>query len=244
MTQGSQFDTGRPFLEDSSGSQVPARYDILNRLLTLGIDQRWRRQASAACLAGKPARVLDLCTGTGDLAMLLASEADNGTSVIAADSAAPMIEVARRKAETAGLAHRLDFRLADAGDLPFDNGEIDAIGMAFAFRNLPYRNPGRDRYLSEIVRVLSPGGRLVIAETSQPSNRLWRGGFHIYMRRLVGPLGGLISGHRPAYRYLAHSVENYFRPEEVSTMLLQSGFISAEHEPLLGGVAALHVAVR
>ncbi len=128
--------------------------------------------------------------------------------------------------------------------MPFDDGEIQAIGIAFAFRNLTYRNPGRDRYLSEIVRVLSPGGRLVIAETSQPSNRLWRGMFHTYMRALVGPLGGIISGHGSAYRYLARSVENYYRAEEVSEMLKQSGFTSVEHAPLLGGVAALHVAIR
>jgi demethylmenaquinone methyltransferase/2-methoxy-6-polyprenyl-1,4-benzoquinol methylase len=225
-------------------NEVPARYDLLNRLLTLGIDQRWRRRASAACLEAKPVRVLDLCTGTGDLALLLASEADDGTTVLAADFSEPMVEVARRKAHVAGLAHRLDFRLADAGDLPFADGEIHAIGIAFAFRNLTYRNPGRDRYLSEMVRVLSPGGRLVIAETSQPSNGLWRGMFHTYMRALVGPLGGVISGHGSAYRYLASSVENYYRAEEVSEMLKQSGFTSVEHAPLLGGVAALHVAMR
>ena len=243
MTQGPRLDAGRLPLQRMF-NEVPARYDLLNRLLTLGIDQRWRRRASAACLEAKPVRVLDLCTGTGDLALLLASGAEKGARVLAADFAEPMLEVARRKAETAGLAHRLDFRLADAGNLPFDDGEIQAIGIAFAFRNLTYRNPGREQYLSEIVRVLSPGGRLVIAETSQPSNGLWRGMFHAYMRMLVGPLGGIISGHGSAYRYLARSVENYYSAEEVSAMLTQSGFTSVEHAPLLGGVAALHVAIR
>ncbi len=102
MKQGPQLDEGHLPLQRMF-NEVPARYDLLNRLLTLGIDQRWRRRASAACLEAKPVRVLDLCTGTGDLALLLASESDNGSTVIAADFAEPMIEVARRKGRNSGF---------------------------------------------------------------------------------------------------------------------------------------------
>ena len=135
-----------------------------------------------------------------------------------------MLEVARQKAESRGIADRVEFRLADAGELPFDEGELDTIGIAFAFRNLTYRNPRCDDYLREMVRILKPGGRLVIAETSQPSNRLWRRGFHAYLRAFVAPMGGLISGHRPAYRYLAKSAINYYPADEVSIMLGRAGF--------------------
>jgi demethylmenaquinone methyltransferase/2-methoxy-6-polyprenyl-1,4-benzoquinol methylase len=242
-SDGSRLTEGRLPLQRMF-NEVPERYDLLNRLLTFGIDQSWRRRASGVCLEGGPARVMDLCTGTGDLALLLASDAGQDTHVTAVDFAAPMLEVARRKAESRGVAGRMELRLADAGELPFEDGELDAVGIAFAFRNLTYRNPRRDQYLSEIVRVLGPGGRLVIAETSQPSNGLWRGLFHIYLRAFVAPVGGILSGHRPAYRYLARSAENYFRPDDVSEMLEGAGFGRVAYRPFLGGVAALHVAIR
>jgi demethylmenaquinone methyltransferase/2-methoxy-6-polyprenyl-1,4-benzoquinol methylase len=225
-------------------NEVPERYDLLNRLLTFGIDQGWRRRASAACLAEEPTHIMDLCTGTGDLALLLASKADQNTRVTAVDFAEPMLDVARRKAEARGVADRLELRLADAAELPFPDGKLDAVGIAFAFRNLTYKNPGRDRYLAEVARVLKPGGRMVIAETSQPTNVLWRGLFHLYLRAFVAPVGGLLSGHRPAYRYLARSAENYFRPDDVCGMLTGAGFESATYRPLLGGIAALHIAIR
>jgi demethylmenaquinone methyltransferase/2-methoxy-6-polyprenyl-1,4-benzoquinol methylase len=155
-----------------------------------------------------------------------------------------MLEVARQKADSRGIPGRVDFRLADAGELPFDDGELDTIGIAFAFRNLTYRNSRRDEYLGEMVRTLRSGGRLVIAETSQPANQLWRSVFHFYLRTIVAPIGGLISGHRPAYRYLAKSAINYYRADEVSTMLHRAGFSRVEYERMLGGVAALHVATR
>jgi demethylmenaquinone methyltransferase/2-methoxy-6-polyprenyl-1,4-benzoquinol methylase len=225
-------------------NEVPKRYDLLNRLLTFGIDQGWRRRASAACLEGSPDRVMDLCTGTGDLALLMASDANETTHVTAVDFAPPMLDVARRKAEATGVADRLELRLADAAELPFSDGELDAVGIAFAFRNLTYKNPGRDRYLAEVVRVLKPGGRMVIAETSQPSNGLWRSLFHLYLRAFVAPVGGFLSGHRPAYKYLAHSARNYFPPDDVCAMLTEAGFARATYHPLLGGIAALHVAIR
>jgi demethylmenaquinone methyltransferase/2-methoxy-6-polyprenyl-1,4-benzoquinol methylase len=223
---------------------VPGRYDLLNRLLTFGIDQRWRRRAAARCLADSPVKIMDLCTGTGDLAILIAGGAGKGAEVVGTDFARPMLEVARKKAESRGIGDRVEFRLADAAELPFDDGELDAIGIAFAFRNLTYRNPRCDDYLREMSRILRPEGRLVIVETSQPANSLWRRGFHLYLRFFVAPIGGLISGHRPAYRYLATSVMNYYRPDEVSAMLHVVGFSRVEYEPMLGGVAALHLATR
>ena len=223
---------------------VPRRYDLLNRVLTFGIDQRWRRCAAAACLFDHPRRVLDLCSGTGDLAVLLARKADPGAAIVAADFCEPMLEVARRKAAAAGVEERIEFRVADAARLPFPDGSFDAVGIAFGFRNLTWKNPARERHLSEVHRVLGSGGRFVVVETSRPRCALLRGGFDAYFAALVAPLGALISGQGGAYRYLARSARGFYRPEGIVDLLRAAGFRDVRHRPLLGGVAALHVAAR
>jgi demethylmenaquinone methyltransferase/2-methoxy-6-polyprenyl-1,4-benzoquinol methylase len=223
---------------------VPRRYDFLNRVLTLGYDQRWRRRAAKACVFDRPRRALDLCSGTGDLAVLLARRLDPGAKVVAADFSSPMLEVAEAKAEAAGVAERIEFRVADAAALPFEDGEFDAAGIAFGFRNLTWKNPNRDKHLEEMCRVLATGGRFVIVETSRPPWALLRLGFDAWMAAVAAPLGGVISGQDGAYRYLARSARGFYRADEVDAMLLGAGFRSATHRLLLGGVAALHVAIR
>ncbi len=223
-------------------SGVPRRYDIINRLFTLRLDQRWRRAAARECLSGSPRRVLDLCAGTGDLAIRLSSKKDPGTFVAGADFAPPMLALARRKAARAGAA--APFVAGDASRLPFRDGSFDAVGIAFGFRNLTYRNPGRDRHLAEILRVLAPGGRLVIVESSRPRSRAIRLLSDLYVKLAVATLGGLLSGQRGAYRYLAHSAVNFFAPEELAGMLRAAGFSAVTWRPFMGGVAALHVAVK
>ena len=224
--------------------QVTSRYDLLNRILTLGLDQRWRRRAARVCLLGRPARVLDLCCGTADLAMLLAGEAVGEIEIVAADFSEAMLAAAKRKVEAAGHADRVSLQLADAAELPFPDGYFQAVGIAFAFRNLTFKRPESSRYLVEVLRVLVPGGRFVIVETSQPPWPVLRRGFHIYLRDWVDPIGRLLSGHRGAYRYLSVSARQYPPPDGVARMLKEAGFSHVEHTPLLGGVAAIHVATR
>lgn len=223
---------------------VPRRYDLLNRLLTLGLDEHWRRRAARRCLSGTPQRVLDLCCGTGDLALRLARETGPGTEIVGLDYSAGMLEVARRKAAGWNDPARLSFAEADAASMDFPDGRFDAVGIAFAFRNLTWRNPLRDRALAEVLRVLRPGGRFVIVETSQPASAVVRAGFHAYLGAVVAPLGGLISGSGGAYHYLAKSARGFHDAEEVTRMLLDAGFDPVQAEPLLGGVAAVHVAAR
>ena len=223
---------------------VPRRYDFLNRLLTLGFDQRWRRRAAKACLLDRPRRVLDLCSGTGDLAVLLARRLDPGAVVVAADFSSPMLEVAEAKAEAAGVAGRIEFRVADAAALPFEDGEFDAAGIAFGFRNLTWKNPHQTKHLGEMRRVLATGGRFVIVETCRPPSAILRLGFDAWMAVAAAPLGGLISGQVGAYRYLARSARGFYRADEVDALLLGAGFRSVTHRLLLGGIAALHVAIR
>lgn len=223
-------------------SEVPESYDLINRLFTLRLDERWRRRAAEACLAAGAARILDLCTGTGDLAVRVASAAGKRADVIGVDFSMAMLEYARVKAAGAGVPAL--FMAGDASELPFHDGVFGVITIAFGFRNLTYRNPGRDRYLAEILRVLETGGRFVVVESSQPRSRIFRALVHFYTRVVVSFLGGFISGQRGAYKYLAHSAVHFYGPEELSELLLSAGFSKVEHHPLLGGVAAIHIAYK
>lgn len=224
--------------------RVPGRYDLVNRVVTLGFDQRWRRLAIDACLEHRPRAILDICTGTGDLAVALARRAEESAIVVAADFSPPMLTEARSKAESDGVEGRVDLICVDAAALPFEDNAFDAVGVSFGFRNLTYKNKNRDRHLAEIARVVAPGGRFVIIESSQPASSVVRAGFRAYLGAWVKPMGGLISGQRGAYRYLAHSARDFYEPHEVEQMLLEAGFSSVRTTPLLAGAAALHVASK
>ena len=222
-------------------SSLPRSYDLVNRILTWGQDQRWRREAAVECLKERPRLVLDLGCGTGGLALLL-SRPRPGARVIGLDFSLPMLEAARAKARRAKA--EIGFIRADAAHLPLRTGVLDAIGSSFILRNLTYRNPGAGQYLSEAYRVLRPGGRWVMVETSQPPGALLRWAYHCYLRYLVPRLGGLLSGNWGAYRYLARSALGFLSPAEVSRMLLETGFQRVTFRRLLGGTIALHTAIK
>lgn len=223
-------------------SEVPATYDLINRLFTLRLDQAWRKIAAKECMRENPRLVLDLCTGTGDLALSMAGQARPGMHIAAVDFSLPMLLEGRLKFVAPG--QRVGFVLGDVGKLPFREGSFDAIGIAFAFRNLVYKNRERDKYLSEILRVLSPGGKLVIVETSRPRSPLVRLLFHWYMRTAVSFLAGLISGRGAAYKYLAHSAINFYSSGDLSDLLESAGFRRVQYRTFLFGVCALHLAYR
>ncbi len=219
-------------------ASVPPSYDIVNRALTLRLDQAWRSKAAAMCMENRPSRVLDLCCGTGDLAMHLRKRAGTAAKVYALDFSEPMLQLASGKA----ISRRYDdveFIHGDAAEMPFDDGYFDSIGIAFAFRNLTFNNPDTSRFLSEILRVLKPGGLFVAVETSQPKNRLLRKLFHIYLKYVTAPFGGLVSGHRGAYKYLSHSAINYYMAPELTELLMTAGFKNVSFIPLLGGIAGI-----
>lgn len=223
---------------------VPPRYDLVNRIITLGLDRRWRRLAALTCLEGKPRRVLDLGCGTGDLTINIARLAGEGVEITGLDYSLPMLERAKQKAAGAGVGERIKFVHGEATNLPFPDGCLDCVGISFAFRNLTYKNPLCLPHLAEVIRVLRPGGRYVIVESSQPANRVTRVLFHFYLQAVVGPVGTLLSGNKGAYRYLTESTTRYYSPPEVREMLLGAGFGSVSYHPLLLGAAGIHVATK
>jgi demethylmenaquinone methyltransferase/2-methoxy-6-polyprenyl-1,4-benzoquinol methylase len=236
--------SGRPVPLQDMFTEVPPRYDLVNRIVTLGLDARWRRLAALMCLREGPSRVLDLGSGTGDLAISIARFAGKAVAVTALDFSLPMLRLARRKASLAGVADRVDFILGGADSLPFPDACFDAVGISFAFRNLTYKSPLRFPHLAEVGRVLRPGGRYVIVESSQPENPVIRALCHLYLRTFVGLTGTLLSGNSNAYRYLVSSTVHFFSPHEVREMLLAAGFGEVFYRPLFLGAAGIHVAVK
>jgi demethylmenaquinone methyltransferase/2-methoxy-6-polyprenyl-1,4-benzoquinol methylase len=222
-------------------TDIPPRYDLINRLITWGMDRGWRRKAARTCLASHPPKVLDLCCGTGDLALTIAALADYPVEIKGLDYSRPMLDIAAAKAAQL-KGKRITFTRGDASGLPFEDAYFDVIGISFAFRNLTYRNPLADKHLSEILRVLKPGGACVIAESSQPGNRLIRAMYHFYMRQYVYRIGAWLSGNKGAYRYLAESSSRYFSPAEMSAFLKEHGFRHVSYRPLFFGAAGIYLA--
>lgn len=222
-------------------NEVPGRYDIMNRILTLGQDERWRKKAVELCLQENPEKVLDICTGTADLALRIAKNTPEGVEITASDFSQPMLDVAAEKAMKLN-GRTVNFVLADTADLPFEDNQFNATTIGFAFRNLTYKNKFASQYLAEILRTLKPGGIFIIAESSQPKNAFLRYGFRIYLKLWVQGLGGLLSGHRKAYRYLAVSARDYYSPGEVKQLLEDNGFTDFYSRPMLGGSAAVYTA--
>jgi demethylmenaquinone methyltransferase/2-methoxy-6-polyprenyl-1,4-benzoquinol methylase len=223
---------------DGSGAMFDAiarRYDLLNRVLSFGVDQRWRRKTVDALDASAPgARVLDAATGTADLALLVARRHPEAT-VVGIDPSRGMLAVAERKAQRARAGERLELRVADAQALPFPDASFDASCMAFGIRNVP----DRGRALRELARVTRPGRRIAILELSEPQRGLLAPLARFHVHRLVPWLGGLISGN--AYRYLERSIARFPPPDEFAETLRASGIRVDAVRPLTFGVACLFV---
>ena len=223
---------------------VPPRYDIINHIITLGMDTRWRKLAARTCMESNPHNFLDIGCGTGDLSIAVAMLGKPDIKVTGLDYSAPMLIQAKEKANRAGLAGIIEFVHGQADNLPFPDSYFDSVGITFAFRNLTYKNRLALCYLSEVLRVLKPGGRFVIVESSQPSSLFIRRLFHLYMRWFVPPLGHLLSGNRGAYRYLAESASRFYTIDELRNLMLEAGFCRFSSQSLTFGAVAIHVATK
>ena len=225
-------------------NKAPPRYDVINHIITLGQDKRWRKFAAKACLVGNPARILDLGCGTGDLSIEIALQAKTEVGINGLDYSQPMLSLAKVKAAKKGVENKINFIYGEATKIPFPDSDFDCVGISFAFRNLTYLNPHWEIHLAEVYRVLKPGGRFVIVESSQPSNAFIRACFHLYLRAFVRPVGAMLSREGAAYRYLAESSSHFYSPGQVREMLLRAGFREVSYRPLLLGAAGIHVATR
>jgi len=234
--------TGRPLYHIFT--RIPGRYDLINHVITLGMDNGWRRQDSLVCLNDSPSRILDICCGTGDLAITIARLAQYTPELTGADYSRHMLEIATAKASSSTGAGNIRFINANVARLPFADNHFDCIGISFAFRNLTYKNPLTQGYLSEILRVLKPGGKFVIVESSQPKSPLIRFLDHLYLGLWVFPTGYLISGNKGAYRYLAESARHFYSAREMLGFLLKSGFKQATAKSLFFGAAAIYSAMK
>ncbi len=220
-------------------------YDRVNRIFTFGQDRAWRRKAARECLEDQPVEVLDVCTGTGDFLIEMASMAHGQTRFTGYDFSAPMLDEAQRKLNAAGnkdLSERTRLMEGDVARMPFSDGEFDAVGITFGIRNLIFENSKADRHLAEIRRVLRKGGRLVILESSRPSFGPWRMINSLYLKFILPYLGGWISGNLEAYRYLSRSSKNYYTIGEMEMILKGAGFLTVRSSPLFLGSVMLVVA--
>ena len=220
--------------------RIPATYDLLNHLLTFGLDAWWRRRAARAAAASEATHYLDMCTGTGVMARAVRRAAGPGVSITGADFCAPMIQEGEKTLDVPRTA----FCLADAACLPFAAGTFGAATIAFALRNL---NTTRDHLagcMGELHRVLRPGGRLVTVETTQPPSPLARSVMRFYARRIVPIVGTAVSGSRPAYTYLSSTIPRFYGADEFADILRGAGFGDVRYTYLTMGIVAVHVATK
>jgi demethylmenaquinone methyltransferase/2-methoxy-6-polyprenyl-1,4-benzoquinol methylase len=216
--------------------QIAPRYDFVNRVLSLGLDVRWRRRAVRALALGERPRVLDVATGTGDLAIAIA-RACGGATVIGLDPSPQMLAVAAKKLARAGLADRVSLVVGDAQQLPQQSCEIDAATIAFGIRNVPDRAAA----LRELARVVRPGGRIAILELGEPRRGMLGALARFHTRHLVPNIGALLSGKRE-YRYLQTSIAAFPPAEEFAALMRTCGLDVVEVAPLTFGVCTLYVA--
>ena len=219
-------------------SEIAPRYDLLNHVLSLNIDRRWRRQAIATLkVERKPAGTyLDLCAGTLDVSADLSTTAGFRGLVIGADFAEPMLKAGAGKV----VRSRVAPVAADAVELPIGSGSLAGAIVAFGIRNVA----GLDQALKEALRVLAPGGRFVILEFSTPRARVLRSLYLFYFLNVLPLIGRLVSGHRTAYTYLPRSVANFPVEEELAERMKSAGFSDVTWSSLSFGVAAIHVGER
>lgn len=240
---------------ESLFDSIATDYDKLNHILSFDIDKTWRRRAIKAALGGKnpgskdggapsgqtaPLRILDLACGTGDFSIALAKNAAPGTTVTGLDLSEGMLKVMEEKVAAAGLSGSISARQGNCEEMPFADGEFDVVSISFGIRNFE----NREAALREILRVLRPGGRLVILELSTPTIPLVRGLYKFYLTQVLTRIGGRVSGDKPAYRYLSASILKFPGKEEWMETMRGCGYSSVAHKSFTLGACRMYTAEK
>ena len=218
---------------------IASDYDKLNHILSLNIDKGWRKKAVRNLVdTQEPLKVLDVACGTADFTIEIAQKVGKGSEVIGVDISEGMMAVGREKIQKAGVSAEL--LVADCEDLPYADNTFDRISVGFGVRNFEHLELG----LSQMYRVLTHGGKLVILELSVPSNAFIRWCYKLYFLKILPAIGGLISGNRGAYEYLPASVLRFPAPDKFISMLKSAGFAQVDHTPLTLGICRMYVAKK
>ena len=231
--------------EDSKKQQVTSmfdtiagNYDNLNRVISFGIDVSWRKKVIKLVKKGAPKNALDIATGTGDLAISLV---DSGAKEITGlDISKGMLNIGKQKVAALGLEHKITMVVGDGEKLPFKDNHFDVITVAFGVRNFE----NLDRGLTEILRVLKPGGQFVVLETSVPEKFPFKQGYFIYTKTILPLIGKLFSKDKVAYKYLSDSAAKFPHGKAFNNILEKIGFIGVENKPQTFGVASIYVASK
>jgi demethylmenaquinone methyltransferase/2-methoxy-6-polyprenyl-1,4-benzoquinol methylase len=219
--------------------RISPKYDALNHLLSLNIDKVWRRKTAKAVAKSQPKTILDLATGTADLAIALA-KCNPQAHIIGMDISEKMLEIGKEKVSKKGLANQIELRLGDAATLPFESNTFDAITVAFGVRNFE----NLERGLSEIHRILKPNGQAVILEFSMPERFPIKQLYTLYFKHLLPAIGKAVSKDGNAYSYLPLSVEQFPKPKVFLRMLAEKGLENVMAKPLSFGIASLYTSTK
>ncbi len=213
-------------------------YDGLNRVISFGIDVKWRKRVINIVKESHPKSVLDIATGTGDLAIQLTQTDAN--KIVGLDISIGMLEVGNTKIKKKGLQDKIEMILGDSENMPFEDNTFDAITVAFGVRNFETLEKG----LKEILRVLKPNGVFVILETSIPTKTPFKQGYYLYTKYVLPLIGKMFSKDRSAYKYLCESASVFPYGEDLNNILTKIGFISVKHFPQTFGVATIYTATK
>lgn len=230
-----------PAAVNSMFARIAQRYDLANRLLSGGTDVWWRRNLVRSVAACQPSTILDLATGSGDVAFAISKHLPPKVLITGMDFCQPMLDQAVRKQQEAAPRQRsaITFTLGDALNLPLSDESFDVVTIAFGLRNLA----DRDRGLREMRRVLKPGGRLLILEFSQPY-RWFRPFYYFYLQRILPTIAGWVTGDKAAYDYLNRTIGAFPDRPALSEECYRAGFTHVSAQPMTLGIVALHTALR